>query len=92
MLGFRFPGATTKDARLLNLVGSMLTNGQAGLIDLDLVKKQKLLGAAAFPYALKDYSVLLLQGKPTEGQSLDEVKNLLLQEIENSEKENFLMI
>lgn len=89
MLGFRFPGATTKDARLLNLVGNMLTNGQAGLIDLDLVKKQKLLGAYAFPYVLKDYSVLLLQGKPTEGQSLDEVKNLLLQEIDKLRKGEF---
>lgn len=81
MIGFRFPGASTKDARLLSLVGEMLTNGQAGLIDLDLVKKQKLLGAYAFAYPLKDYSVLLLQGRPTEGQSLEEVKNLLLQEI-----------
>lgn len=89
MLGFRFPGASTKDARLLNFVGSMLTNGQAGLIDLDLVKKQKLLAAYAFPYALKDYSVLLLQGKPTEGQSLDEVKNLLLQEIDKLRKGEF---
>ncbi|MFZ4928196.1 M16 family metallopeptidase [Chryseobacterium sp. Mn2064] len=89
MLGFRFPGASTKDARLLNLVGNMLTNGQAGLIDLDLVKKQKLLGAEAFPYALKDYSVLLLQGRPTEGQSLDEVKNLLLQEIDKLKKGEF---
>jgi len=89
MLGFRFPGASTKDARLLNLVGNMLTNGQAGLIDLNLVKKQKLLGADAFPYALKDYSVLLIQGKPTEGQSLDEVKNLLLQEIDKLRKGEF---
>ncbi|WP_250254332.1 M16 family metallopeptidase [Chryseobacterium sp. Marseille-Q3244] len=89
MLGFRFPGASTKDARLLNFVGSMLTNGQAGLIDLDLVKKQKLLGAFAYPYTLKDYSVLLLQGKPTEGQSLDEVKNLLLQEIDKLRKGEF---
>ena len=89
MLGFRFPGASTKDARLLNFVGSMLTNGQAGLIDLDLVKKQKLLAAYAFPYVLKDYSVLLLQGKPTEGQSLDEVKNLLLQEIDKLRKGEF---
>lgn len=88
-IGFRFPGATTKDARLLNLVGSMLTNGQAGLIDLDLVKKQKLLGAYAFPYVLKDYSVLLLQGNPTEGQSLDEVKTLLLQEIDKLRKGEF---
>lgn len=88
-IGFRFPGATTKDARLLNLIGSMLTNGQAGLIDLDLVKKQKLLGAYAFPYVLKDYSVLLLQGNPTEGQSLDEVKGLLLQEIDKLRKGEF---
>lgn len=89
MLGFRFPGASTKDARMLNLVGNMLTNGQAGLIDLDLVKKQKLLGAYAGSYALKDYSVLLLQGKPTEGQSLDEVKNLLLQEVDKLRKGEF---
>ncbi|MBB4805310.1 putative Zn-dependent peptidase [Chryseobacterium defluvii] len=88
-IGFRFPGATTKDARLLSLIGSMLTNGQAGLIDLDLVKKQKLLGAYAFPYVLKDYSVLLLQGNPTEGQSLDEVKSLLLQEIDKLRKGEF---
>lgn len=88
-IGFRFPGATTKDARLLTLIGSMLTNGQAGLIDLDLVKKQKLLGAYAFPYVLKDYSVLLLQGNPTEGQSLDEVKGLLLQEIDKLRKGEF---
>ncbi|MCA6066166.1 insulinase family protein [Chryseobacterium sp. RG1] len=89
MLGFRFPGATTKDARLLNLVGNMLTNGQAGLIDLDLVKKQKLLSAGAYPYVLKDYSVLLLQGRPTEGQSLDEVRSLLLQEIDKLRKGEF---
>jgi predicted Zn-dependent peptidase len=88
-IGFRFPGASTQDARMLNFIGSMLTNGQAGLIDLDLIKKQKLLAAYAFPYVLKDYSVLLLQGNPTEGQSLDEVKNLLLQEIEKLKKGEF---
>ncbi|WP_370896364.1 M16 family metallopeptidase [Chryseobacterium gossypii] len=88
-IGFRFPGATTKDARMLNFIGSMLTNGQAGLIDLDLVKKQKLLAAYAFPYVLKDYSVLLLQGNPKEGQSLDDVKALLLQEINKLRKGEF---
>lgn len=81
MLGFRFPGASSDDAQILTLVGSMLTNGSAGLMDLDLVKKQQLLGAYAFPYVLKDYSMLLLLGMPTEGQSLDEVKALMLQEI-----------
>lgn len=89
MMGFRFPGAATKDAQMLDLVGNILTNGSAGIIDLNLVKKQKLLGAGAFPYILKDYSVLLLQGNPTQGQSLDEVRNLLLAELENLKKGNF---
>lgn len=89
MMGFRFPGAATKDAQMVELVGSILTNGSAGLIDLNLVQKQKLLSAYAFPYVLKDYSVLLLQGRPTEGQSLDEVKGLLLTELDNLKKGNF---
>lgn len=81
MLGYRFPGAGSEDAKMLELVGEILTNGAAGLIDLNLVQKQKLLGAYAFPYVLKDYSTLLLGGNPMEGQSLDDVKKLLLEEI-----------
>lgn len=83
MIGFRFPGASTKDARLLSLVGKMLTNGQAGLIDLDLIKKQKLLGASAFAYPLKDYSVMLLQGNPVEGQTLIRLENYYFRKLIN---------
>lgn len=78
LMGFRFPGAATEEAQMLNLMASILTNGSAGLIDLDLVKSQKLLGAGAFPYILKDYSMLILQGNPSQGQSLDQVRELLL--------------
>jgi len=88
-IGFRFPGANTRDARLLDLMGSMLTNGKAGLFDLDLTKKQKLLSASANSYALKDYSVLLLTGNPIKGQSLDEVKGLMLAEIAKLRKGDF---
>ncbi|SDI34286.1 M16 family metallopeptidase [Chryseobacterium jejuense] len=89
MLGFRFPGASTKDARLMFLIGKILANGQAGLIDLNLTNKQKLLEASVTPFLLKDYSALLLQGTPTEDQSLEDVKSLLLQEIDKLKKGEF---
>jgi predicted Zn-dependent peptidase len=88
-IAFRFPGASTRDARLLSLMGSILTNGKAGLFDLDLTKKQKLLSARASDYELKDYSVLLLSGNPIKGQSLDEVKSLMLGEISKLRKGEF---
>lgn len=88
-MGFRFPGASTDDAQILSLVGSMLTNGSAGLIDLDLVKKQKLLGASAFSYVLKDYSSLILMGMPVQGQSLYDVRMLLLEAVDKLRKGDF---
>jgi predicted Zn-dependent peptidase len=88
-IGFRLPGNKSKDVLLAELVGQILTNGKAGLMDLNLVKKQKLLGASASALTLIDYGVLYMQGRPTLGQSLDEVKSLILGEIENLKKGNF---
>lgn len=89
MIGFRFPGSSSRDAQMLELVGEILANGSAGLIDLNLVKGQKLLSAYAFPYILRDYSVLLLSGSPTQGQDLESVTELLLGEIEKLKKGDF---
>ena len=88
-IGFRFPGAGTRDARLLDLVASILTNGKAGLFDLDLTKKQKLLSASARASTMMDYSTLTLRGNPVRGQSLDEVKDLMLAEISKLRKGEF---
>lgn len=88
-IGFRLPGNKDKDALLADLVGSILTNGKAGLLDLNLVKKQKLLRAGAFTYILQDHGVLWLNAAPTSGQSLEEVQALVLNEIENLKKGNF---
>ncbi len=89
MMGYRLPGSDSKDAQLLELVGSVLTNGTAGLIDLNLVQKQKLLAGYGFPYVLQDYSMLILLGMPTEGQSLEEVKDLLISQIDALKKGDF---
>lgn len=88
-IGYRLPGNKSKDVLLADLVGQILTNGKAGLMDLNLVKKQKLLRASASAFTLIDYGVLFMQGNPTLGQSLDDVKTLMLGEIDNLKKGNF---
>ncbi|WP_246151212.1 M16 family metallopeptidase [Adhaeribacter aerolatus] len=81
-LGFRFPGIKSKEALVLKMISQLLSNGQAGLIDLNLNQKQKVLGASAGEYTMNDYSVLLLGATPRQGQTLDEVKNILLGQVE----------
>ena len=88
-MGFRLPGNKDKDVLIADLVGQVLTNGKAGLLDLNLVKQQKLLSASAFTYTLIDHGVLYLDAKPTTGQSLEDVKTLLLGQIDNLKKGNF---
>jgi predicted Zn-dependent peptidase len=88
-IGFRLPGNQSKDVLLADLVGQILTNGKAGLMDLNLVKKQKLLRASASAFTLIDYGILYMSGNATQGQSLEDVKALMLGEIENLKKGNF---
>ena len=88
-IGYRMPGIHEKDAILADVVGQILTNGRAGLIDLNLVKKQKLLRAFASTETLIDHGYMYLQGTPTMGQSLEDVRSLVLGEIDNLKKGNF---
>lgn len=79
--GYRVAGAGTKDADILVILEYILSNGTAGLIDLNLNQDQKVIDAYASTDINKDYSVLYFGGKPREGQSLEDVKNLLMDQI-----------
>ena len=80
-LAWRFPGAASKEMETLQIVSQILYNGQAGLFDLDLMQQQKVLSAFCYPNALSDYGVLMMQGRPKAGQTLDEVKALMMGEL-----------
>lgn len=86
---YRGPAANAQDILKLELISYMLANGKAGLIDLNLVQKQKVLRAGSYVNDLADYSIFQLYGNPKEGQSLDEVRNLLLSQIELIKKGEF---
>ena len=74
---------------MLTMVDMVLSNSAAGLIDLNLNQEQEIIGGGCFPYVLKDYSIHGFYGSPKQGQSLDEVKDLLLSQIEEVKKGNF---
>jgi predicted Zn-dependent peptidase len=89
-IAFRMPGALDSHAKvLLEVLTDMLSNGKAGLIDLNLNQPQKVLSAMAYDQPFKDYSVLVLSGKAKQGQQLDEVKDLMLAQIERIRKGDF---
>jgi len=89
MMGFRFNGANSSDADLVTIVDYILSNGQAGLLDLNLNTKQKVLSAGSSADIMKDYSVHMFSGRPREGQSLEEVRDLLLGQIMEMKLGNF---
>jgi len=82
VIAYRYPGISSDDALYVNMMGMILNNGKAGLIDLNINQKQLALEASAFAYTLGDYSALILRGTPKEGQSLEELKQLLLEQID----------
>lgn len=80
-LGWRFDKANTLQSDTLNIINEILSNGKAGLFDVNLDQKMKVQGVGCGYEPMHDYSILYAIGMPKEGQSLDEVKRLILNEI-----------
>ncbi len=88
-IGYRFERGNSLQADTLDIISDMLSNGTAGLIDLNINQQMKMLEAWAFAESLHDYSGFVLGGTPKEGQTLEEVRQLLLDEIEKLKRGEF---
>jgi predicted Zn-dependent peptidase len=88
-LAWRFEGARTDDALMGMLIRQMLYNQQAGLLDINLNQRQRVLTSQAWLWVNEDYSVLGLYAKPREGQTFDQARSLLLEEIGRLKAGNF---
>ena len=80
-MGWRTPGASTVDSEISEIVASVLYNGQAGLVDLDVIQNQAILDGGIMNYGRKDHGTLIAEGVPKEGQTLEEVRDILLAEV-----------
>jgi predicted Zn-dependent peptidase len=89
MLGWRFDRGNSLQCDTLDIIGEMLSNGTAGLIDLDINQQMAMLYAWGGSSSNRDYSTFLLGGSPRPGQTLEEAKDLLLAEIEKLKAGDF---
>ena len=80
-MGWRLPGTSSDPNDVAQIASAILNNGQAGLIDLDLNQQQKVLSAYGGYAGQPDYSTFIVGGNPKAGQSLEEVRDLLLDEV-----------
>ncbi len=81
-MGWRLPGSTDLQTTAVSeIAGSILSNGQAGLIDLDVNQQQKAMYLYAGVNSQPDYSFFLTMGMPKQGQTLEELRDLSLEEI-----------
>lgn len=80
MLAWRFPAAKDSITETLEIVDYVLNNGKAGLIDLDINQKQEALGVGTGLWSLADYSAYMISGRPKQGQTLEQLQDLMLRE------------
>ena len=75
-------GAKSEGRLVGALLSSVLSNGgNCGLLDTNLLQEQKVLDAWGGVEYLTDAGIVTLMGEPKQGQSLEEVRDLLLAEV-----------
>ena len=88
-VAWRAEQANSLQADTLELMEDVLSNGRAGLFDLDLNQTMKVQRAYGGTQLMHDHGGFVLMGTPKQGQSLDEVKVLMLGEIDKLKKGEF---
>ncbi len=89
MIGFRFPGAGSREEKFVTLIDGILNDSRFGLLVTDLKKKQKVRMAGCGLFRMRDHTVHSFYVAPLPGQSPEEAKELLLAEIDKVKKGDF---
>jgi predicted Zn-dependent peptidase len=88
-INYRGYAENSKESLMLDLISSILYNGKAGLIDINLNQQQKLINGGADYQQMKDYGVFSLSAQPKQGQTLEQVQQLLIAQVELIRKGQF---
>ncbi|ANF53052.1 peptidase M16 [Chryseobacterium glaciei] len=89
-LAWRTGSYGSREAILADIVANILSNrGEAGLLDLNINQTQRMLWAQAFSVGLKEYGYFSIVAVPKEMQTLNEAKEMVLEQIELLKKGDF---
>ncbi|MDR0603948.1 MAG: insulinase family protein [Bacteroidales bacterium] len=88
-LGWRLGNPLSEEILVMTLAEMILTNGHAGLVDLNINQKQRLLNAGSMPMLYHDYSSVIMFASPKKGQTLEEARDILLEQIDSLQQGNF---
>lgn len=88
-LAWRLPAQHSLANDTLTIADMLVSNGAAGLVDMDINQAQTMVNCSAGIYPMCDYSMYYMMGTPKEGQTLDEVKVLMLKEIDKLKRGEF---
>jgi len=87
-LGYRTPGQTERDAYVLEMISSVLSDGNSSRLYKKLVDDQKqALQVFAFNFGLEDYGTYLVGGLPLGENTLDDLVTEIDEEIERLQNE-----
>ncbi len=88
-LCWRVPEAANDDMTALKVLDNVVCNGKTGLFDLDVTLPQRVLGGGAYILEMADAGAYVMSGRPKADQSLDDVRDILLAEIDKVRKGEF---
>jgi len=92
-LGYRTPGQTERDAYVLEMISSVLSDGNSSRLYKKLVDDQKqALQVFAFNFGLEDYGTYLVGGLPLGENTLDDLVTEIDEEIEQNYKTNLKIV
>jgi predicted Zn-dependent peptidase len=88
-LAWRMPGASKRESEIAEMLSQIMSNGRAGLVDLNVNQQQRTLSANAFYYDLVDHGAFYMTARPRQGQTLEQAKAILLEQIDLLKKGEF---
>ncbi|WP_188621834.1 M16 family metallopeptidase [Flavobacterium suaedae] len=85
---YRTPSMTTRDARVLDMISTILSDGKSSRMYKRIVDEEKMaLQMGAFNYSQEDYGMYIVYGIPMQGHTTKELLAEADKEIEKLQKE-----